>query len=479
VIDLGALRIRLADADLRPVGLRRIVTGRDALDALPSIVDFLAASGTIGLLVDATPMQRRGADLKAAVQSLLTRTGRVVQTVVAGPPDGQVHADEATVAAACAALSFPGGPAILVTVGSGTLADIGKTVGLPHVIVQTAASVNGYADDQSVLLRDGVKRTVPSHWPDALVLDEDILLEAPAAMNRAGLGDLLSMFTAPADWYLASAVHQDDSFSRTAVAIAREHGDELLDAAGHVVRLAELLAVSGISMGAAGRTAPSSGMEHTISHLLDMASNSQHTPDGRKALNGHSASDGRNASSSHSASDGRNALHGAQVGVATVIAALTWRHVRRRIAEDGLRLMFPDAEPMRRRVQAAFDPIDSSGAMSRECMADYDAKLARWHSHKDQLAGLAAAWPDHLAVLDSLLVDPVRLVEALRKVGAPLRFSQLDPPVDPETARWAVANCHLMRDRFTVADLACFLGAWTDADVDAVLAEASTMDAGL
>jgi glycerol-1-phosphate dehydrogenase [NAD(P)+] len=412
-------------------------------------VESFAGSGAIAVLVDATPIRRRGTDLKPFVAELLGRNGRDVRTVVAGPPDGQVHADEATIAAVHEAVAHPG---VLVTVGSGTLADIGKTVGAPHVIVQTAASVNGFADDQSVLLRDGVKRTVPSRWPDVLVLDEDILAEAPAAMNRAGLGDLLSMFTAPADWYLASAVFQDDSFSPTAVAIAREHGDELLDsigAADQVVRLAELLAVSGISMGAAGRTAPSSGMEHTISHLLDMASN------------------------------GRNALHGAQVGVATVIAALTWRHVRRRIADDGLRLMFPEAEPMLRRVRAAFDPIDPTGAMSRECMADYDAKLARWNASKDSLSALASAWPEHESALDGLLVDPVRLVEALRKVGAPLRFGQLDPPVDPATARWAVANCHLMRDRFTVADLAWFLGAWTDADVDAVLAEASTLDAGL
>ncbi len=450
MIDLASLRIRLAGANLRPVGLRRIVAGRDALDALPLVVEELASSGTIAVLVDATAMGRRDTDLKATVHDLLFRMGREVRTVVAGPADGTVHADEATIAAVHSALS---NPAVLVTVGSGTLADIGKTAGVPHVIVQTAASVNGFADDQSVLLRDGVKRTVPSRWPDVLILDEDILIEAPAAMNRAGLGDLLSMFTAPADWYLASAVGQDASYSPAAVAIAREHGDELLDVVGgpddQTVRLAELLAVSGISMGAAGRTAPSSGMEHTISHLLDMASH------------------------------GRTALHGAQVGVATVIAALTWRHVRRRIAEDGLRLMFPDAEPMRRRVQAAFDPIDPTGAMSRECLADYDAKLARWHGSRDHLSGLAAAWPGHEAVLDELLVDPVRLVEALRKAGAPLRFSQLDPPVDPDTARWAVANCHLMRDRFTVADLAWFLGAWTDADVDAVLAEASTLDAGL
>ena len=446
MIDLAALRTRLADARLRPVGLRRIVAGRDALDALPEVVDELAPDGTIGVLVDATLMRRRGTDVKAAVHDLLFRMRRDVRTVVAGPADGQVHADEATVAAVHSALSSP---AVLVTVGSGTLADIGKTTGLPHVIVQTAASVNGFADDQSVLLRDGVKRTLPSRWPDALILDEDILADAPAAMNRAGLGDLLSMFTAPADWYLASAVGQDDSFAPTAVAIAREHGEELLDAADQPVRLAELLAVSGISMGAAGRTAPSSGMEHTISHLLDMAAK------------------------------GPNALHGAQVGVATVIAALTWRHVRRRIAEDGLRVMFPDADSMRRRVEAAFDPIDPTGAMTRECLADYLAKLTRWHGSKETLSGLAAAWPQHERTLDTLLAEPDRLVDALRKAGAPVRFSQLDPAVDPDTARWAVTNCHLMRDRFTVADLAWFLGAWTDADVDAVLAEASTLDAGL
>jgi glycerol-1-phosphate dehydrogenase [NAD(P)+] len=190
-------------------------------------------------------------------------------------------------------------------------------------------------------------------------------------------------------------------------------------------------------------------MEHTISHLLEMAAK------------------------------GRNALHGAQVGVATVVAALTWRHVRRRIAQDGMHLRFPDTAQMRRRVEAAFDPLDPTGAMSRECMADYDAKLTRWHDSRGGLAGLPAAWSGHERTLDGLLVDPVRMVEALRKAGAPLRFGQLDPPVDPGTARWAVANCHLMRDRFTVADLACFLGAWTDEDVDAVLAEASTMDAGL
>jgi hypothetical protein len=36
-----------------------------------------------------------------------------------------------------------------------------------------------------------------------------------------------------------------------------------------------------------------------------------------------------------------------------------------------------------------------------------------------------------------------------------------------------------MRDRFTVADLAWFLDAWTDDDIEAVLSAATALGAGL
>ena len=126
--------------------------------------------------------------------------------VTVGPDDGQVHADEATVAAAAAAAA---GAGCVVTVGSGTITDIGKAAapaGVPLVTVQTATSVNGYADPFSVLLRQGVKRTTPSRWPDALIIDPAVLHDAPPDLNRAGMGDMMAMFTATADWYLASAV---------------------------------------------------------------------------------------------------------------------------------------------------------------------------------------------------------------------------------------------------------------------------------
>jgi glycerol-1-phosphate dehydrogenase [NAD(P)+] len=167
------------------------------------------------------------------------------------------------------------------------------------------------------------------------------------------------------------------------------------------------------------------------------------------------------------------------VGVTTIVAALTWRHLRRRVADRGMNLLFPTAAEMEQRVRAAFDPLDPSGAMGDECWSDYSAKLERWHANRGLLERFAAGWDEHRGALDRLLVDPVRLVDAMKAAGAPVRFGQLDPAVDPATARWSVANCHLMRDRFTIADLACFTGNWGEEDVDAVLAEAAELGAGL
>jgi glycerol-1-phosphate dehydrogenase [NAD(P)+] len=194
-------------------------------------------------------------------------------------------------------------------------------------------------------------------------------------------------------------------------------------------------------------------MEHTISHLLEMAAGKR----GERA-----------------------ALHGATVGVATVIASLTWRRVRERLAAGGLAdLRVPSNKGMARQVRAAFDPVDPSGAMSSECWSDYARKLSRWREGDEARGDFARTWSDHDKVVSTLVVEPERLVAALAEAGAPLRFADLDPAVDAETARWAIANCHLVRDRFTVADLACFVGAWSSSDVDAVLTEAAALGAGL
>ena len=189
-LDIADLRRELADAPdggrLNPLGLGRVVSGPGALDALADLVAGLRRpAGDVVVLAAATPMSVDGRDLSAVIQAAL-EDRFAVRWVIVGPADSDVHADEPTVAAAAAAAA---GAGCVITVGSGTITDIGKAAapgGTPLVAVQTATSVNGYADPFSVLLRHGVKRTTPSRWPDALVVDPAVLQGAPARFSSAG-----------------------------------------------------------------------------------------------------------------------------------------------------------------------------------------------------------------------------------------------------------------------------------------------------
>jgi len=455
--DLDAVRRELAGGGLRPLGLGRVVAGDGALDQLPGLVAELGGPGDVVVLAAATPMTAGGRDLRAAAEAALGGA----RWAVLGPDDGAVHADAATLAAAAAAAE---GAGCVVTIGSGTITDIGKAINLERpgsrlISVQTATSVNGYADPFSVLLRKGVKRTTATRWPDALLVDTDVLAGAPPELNRAGAGDMMAMFTALADWYLASAVRgqragSDPPYHPALARLVRARGPRLLSLAaglggGHpdgasLAGLAGLLTLSGIAMGVAGATAPASGMEHAVSHLLEMAA---------------------------TARGQRGNFHGTQVGVAAVVAAKTWARVLQRIDDGALDrpAALPDPDAVRCRIERAFADVDPSGAMAGECFADYARKLTRLAAGGDPLAVLRASWARHRAVLDDLLADPGTLTGALASAGLPARFAGLPEPVDEVTARWAVANCPLQRQRFGVADLAMLIGAWEDDDIDAVL----------
>jgi glycerol-1-phosphate dehydrogenase [NAD(P)+] len=463
--DLGALRRRLDAAPeaarLKPVGLQTLVLGEGALRVLPDVVTDLVGTrhppGPIAIVSDLTPKHYRSGDLIDFVtDSLASNLG--VRSVFVGTTGHSVHADEETLAKATLECE---GAACLVAVGSGTVADIGKVLAATHglgcVVVQTANSVNGFADDRSVLLVNGVKRTVVSKWADALIADTDVLVEAPVAMNVSGLGDLLAMFTAPADWYLATQLGMDDSYSPTAVALAREQGPALLESARLVPnadrtalgQVATILSLSGISMGIAGATAPSSGMEHAVSHLLEMAA----VQVGNEA-----------------------ALHGSQVGVSCIVAALLWRRVLAELADGGLsRVQVPDPVQAEAAVRAAFADIDPSGDMAEECWRDYERKLGRWARARESVELAAQQWSLHDRVLRDLLAGPEALVAALKSAEGPVQFCELTPCVDQDDARWAVASCRFLRDRFSVADMALFLGIWSEACVDGLLSDAAAL----
>lgn len=447
------------------IGLRAVHFGPDALLDLPELLETLLAltagrarAPRLAIVADAVPKARGHAEAADLAASLCAPVGHVERVVIGGA-GGRVHADHATVAEVAGAAA---GADVIVTVGSGTVTDIGKAAAREagvrgHVVVQTALSVNGYADDQSVLEIDGVKRTTPTRWPDVLIADGEVLAQAPAALSVAGVGDLLAMFTAPADWRLASLLGMDDRFQEDPVTMVRAHGRAILAAApalrtpdmAAIELVARVLTLSGLSMGVAGTTAPASGAEHTMSHLLDMASG----PDRRDP-----------------------ALHGAQVGVAAVVAAIVWRRVLEHARAGRTRLVCPSEERSRRAVGEAFGWLDGTGAAAAECWRDHRRKLSRWEARHGSDTTLD---PGLLDDPSRWLEAPEALVDALGQCGAPTRFSELDPPVPAARARWALANCHLFRDRFTVVDLASFMGCWDEDEVESVLAEADAMGAGL
>ena len=472
--DLDALREALGDADpegrLAPLGMRRIEVGSEVLELLVQCVhELVGGGGTRGsprvlLVGDATPIRRSGEDLKARVEQMLRARFGGVERVVVGAHHDQLHADEEALAEAEAAVADAD---CVVVVGSGTITDICKVAthragGASLVVVQTAASVDGFSDDVSVILRSGVKRTIPSRWPDVLLADLPTIVEAPASMTAAGYGDAISLYTAPADWYLASLVGQDDSYHPAPVEMVVEGGSDLIGAAAGVGRLepgateglARLLALRGIAIGVSGGTAILSGAEHVMSHVLDMHAGQRGLPLG---------------------------VHGAQVGVATVIVAAVWEALFDDLDPSTVDVdaCFPEPEAMEPVVRGAFAGLDPTGAVGCECWSDYGKKLERWRSNRDRFESFLENWPRHRAELAKLVAAPERLGEALDLAGAPARFGDLAPPVAPETARWALLNCHLMRDRFNVVDLLYFLGWWNDAFIDRLLERVRPVGGGL
>ena len=440
------------DGQLLPCGLVSLFIGPGVLPRIVDAVEGLVPGGDdpvqVVLLVDGTPIQRQGADIKAVVERLLADRFQVSRVVLSdGHPELHV-----TDAVAQTAIEATTDAHVVVALGGGTISDIAKLAvaarpGLRLVTVMTAASVDGYSDNVSVVLRDGVKRTVPSVWPDVVLADAETVADAPARMNRAGYGEMTSMHVAPADWRLAAIVGVDPSYHRGPVALLEAFGGRL-DACAPGVRIGDphavqeltwALVVRGIATGVAGTTACLSGVEHLVSHMLDLRSAELGLPTG---------------------------LHGEQVGAGSVLAA-SWELLQDRLVAEPARRVRPEMLDVHRaevRVRAAFAGLDPSGRIADECWNDYGRKLGRITRSLPGITAALESWGSHAEDL-AAHVRPSRLIAAgLLSAGAPARLDDLG--IDTATERWAVESCALMRDRFTVVGLLTLLGWWEPSDVD-------------
>jgi len=167
----------------------------------------------------------------------------------------------------------------VVGLGGGKIIDAAKyaaaRVGLPMVAVATNLSHDGLCSPVSTLDNDNGRGSYGVPGPIGLVIDLDVIREAPVRYVRSGIGDAISNISSIADWELS---HREtgEPIDGLAAAMARSAGESVLRHPGgtgdddFLTTLAEALVLTGIAMSVSGDSRPASGACHEISHALDL-----------------------------------------------------------------------------------------------------------------------------------------------------------------------------------------------------------------
>ncbi|MCQ0025392.1 iron-containing alcohol dehydrogenase family protein [Streptomyces somaliensis DSM 40738] len=179
----------------------------------------------------------------------------------------------------------------VVGVGGGKIIDVTKyaaaRVGLPMVAVATNLSHDGICSPIATLDNDNGRGSYGVPSPIAMVVDLDVIRDAPVRYVRSGIGEAISNLSAIADWQLSHRI-TGESVDGLAAAMARTAGESVLRHPGGVgddeflVVLAEALVLTGVAMSVSGDSRPASGACHEISHAFDLLHPTRRAPHGEQ-----------------------------------------------------------------------------------------------------------------------------------------------------------------------------------------------------
>ena len=173
-------------------------------------------------------------------------------------------------------------PSLVIGTGGGKVLDITKfcayKLNKPFLALPTVLSNDGISSPISVVQTEHGVSSIGTNPPIGIIVDIDIINKSPKSTILAGIGDLISNFSAIEDWNLASK-HVGEKIDKFAEILSRNSAEgfmqylirnrsSLLDE-HTLISLAEGLIQSGIAMSLAGSLRPCSGSEHLISHALD------------------------------------------------------------------------------------------------------------------------------------------------------------------------------------------------------------------
>jgi glycerol-1-phosphate dehydrogenase [NAD(P)+] len=261
---------------------------------------------------------------------------------------------------------------VLIAVGAGTIHDVVRFVSykmnIPFVSVPTAASVDGFTSRGAPLIIKQVKMTVQAVSPMAIFADLHILASAPQALTASGFADMLGKYTALADWQFSHRMVAEP-FSSLAYSLTEEalqdcvrHVDAIAQGKEEGVKvLMQSLIISGLSMLLVNHSRSASGAEHHLSHMWEMDFIKQN----RNQL-----------------------LHGAKVGVATVIMLRLYRQLLKVDYREELNVYhaLPDAEDVVKLIERVGGPTQLQQIGISETL--FINSLREAHKLRDRYTGL-------------------------------------------------------------------------------------------
>lgn len=406
-----------------------VVVGKGVVVQLPQYVQKFGASKAF-VLSDKNTYAAAG----ELVCKILTNSG--IPYTSYSFPEEALEPDEHSVGSAM--MYFDIKCDIIIGVGSGVINDIGKIVsnisGKPYIIVGTAPSMDGYASASSSMTRDGLKISLSSRSADVIIGDTDILCQAPLHMMKAGLGDMLAKYVSICEWRISHLITGEyycenvATLIRNALKRCTDNAEGLLKRDEAAVQAVfEGLVIGGVAMNYAGLSRPASGVEHYISHVLDM----------RGAEFGTTVD-----------------LHGIQCAIGTVISLGLY---------DKIRNVTPDREKALAYV-AAFDKEDWFDQLRQllgkgaESMIALEAKEGKYDvvAHKERLEIILSHWNDILQIIDEELPSPAWLNSLMDTIEAPKSLDEIG--IDESLLPIVFRATKDIRDKYVLSRLAWDLG---------------------
>ena len=334
---------------------------------------------------------------------------------------------------------------MFLAVGSGVINDICKVAahatGRPSAVVGTAPSMDGYASNSSSMEMNHVKVSLYNHAPEGILLDSEVLAQAPMRMLWAGLGDMVAKYVAICEWRTSHLVI-GEYYCEDVAELMRAALRKIMAASDRIPQrdpdaiaaVAEGLVLAGLGMAFAEISRPASGLEHYFSHMWEMMALERGLP---------------------------YDLHGIQVGVGTTLTLRIWQKIYE---------MTPD----RARAEAhmrAFDRAEWETHVRRIFGRTADQIIAiedRTHKndpekHARRLDNILAHWDEIIAIAKEELPDFDWLYNAMSSTGMPVEPWEIG--ISDEDVVNAFLGARDVRDKYLSCTLLWDLG-WTDEFAD-------------